>query len=57
MRKKHLIESLRRAQARIEALEDIICPAHQHQWFTDYQDECRICVKCRKVVLLESYEV
>lgn len=32
MRKKYLIESLRKAQARIEALENILCPAEQHDY-------------------------
>ena len=45
MRKKHLIENLHRAEARIKELEEIICPAHQHQWFEDYQEECYICTK------------
>lgn len=49
MRKKHLIENLHRAEARIKELEEIICPAHQHQWFEDYQEECYICTKCKKV--------
>lgn len=57
MRKKDLMRNLEIAQARIEALEDIICPAHQHEWFTDYEEECRICRRCRKVRWLESYEI
>lgn len=57
MRKKLLIENLLKAQMRIAALEDIICPAHKHQWFVDYEEECRICTKCRKVVYLETYEI
>lgn len=50
MRKKDLIEALCAARHRIEQLEDIICPAHQHKWFEDYVEEIRVCVKCRKVV-------
>lgn len=50
MIKKDLIRNLAIANARIEALEDLICPAHQHDWFEDYENECRICRKCRKVV-------
>lgn len=57
MRKKDLMRNLEAAQARIEALEDIICPAHQHEWFTDYEEECRVCRRCRKVRWLESYEI
>lgn len=57
MRKKDLTRNLEIARARIEALEDIICPAHQHEWFTDYEEECRICRRCRKVIWLESYEI
>lgn len=53
MRKKDLIRNLDIANARIAALEDIICPARQHEWIDDYQDECRICRKCRKVVWLD----
>lgn len=49
MRKKYLIENLHRAEARIKELEEIICPAHQHEWFEDYQEECYICTKCKKV--------
>lgn len=57
MRKKDLMRNLEIAQARIKALEDIICPAHQHEWFTSYEEECRICRRCRKVIWLESYEI
>lgn len=49
MRKKYLNELLTKAQARIETLEDIICPAQQHKWFADYEQECYICTRCRKV--------
>ena len=43
MRKKDLIRNLEIARARIEALEDIICPAHQHEWFPDYEAEPNLC--------------
>lgn len=54
MRKKDLIKSLSAARHRIEQLEDIICPAHQHKWFNDYAEEMRVCVKCRKVVFTDE---
>lgn len=49
MRKKDLLDALQKARARIAALEDIICPAHKHEWFADYERECYVCVKCKKV--------
>lgn len=49
MRKKHFIEALQRANARIEALENILCPARQHDWFEDHVEECYVCRKCLKV--------
>lgn len=49
MRKKDLLVALQRARARIDALENIICPAHQHEWLEDHMDECYICRKCLKV--------
>lgn len=52
MRKKDLIRNLDIANARIAALEDLICPARQHKWYENYEDEYRICLKCRKVVRL-----
>lgn len=56
MRKKHLIDQLNWANARIAALEDIICPAHKHEWFADYAEECYVCVKCKKVRWMDFYE-
>lgn len=49
MRKKDLLNALQKARARIDVLENIICPAHQHDWFEDYVEECYICRKCLKV--------
>ncbi len=54
MRKKDLIEALRAARHRIEHLEDIICPAHKHEWFEDYVEEMYVCKKCRKVVIMDE---
>ena len=52
MRKKELIEALSAARHRIEQLEDLICPAHKHEWFEDYVEEMYVCKKCRKVVFM-----
>ena len=48
-RKKQLIYELQCANARIAALEGIICPANIHDWFEDYTDECYICRRCGKM--------
>ena len=54
VRKKDLIKALNAARWRIEQLEDIVCPAHQHKWFIDRVEEMQICTVCRKVVLMDE---
>ena len=54
VRKKYLIKALNAAKGRIEQLEDLICPAHQHEWFKDYVEEMYVCKKCRKVVFMDE---
>lgn len=54
MRKKELIAALHMARDRISRLEDLICPAHQHKWYADHMQEVYVCVKCRKVVVMDE---
>lgn len=53
MRKRELMKELRHAQERIRQLEDKLCPAHQHKWFSDYVEEVHICTVCGKVVPMD----
>lgn len=57
MRKKDLIHNLTIAQQRIEALEEILCPARQHAWIPNYEEECYVCKRCKKVRWMECYEL
>lgn len=57
MRKKDLIHNLAIAQQRIEALEEMLCPARQHCWIPNYEEECYVCKRCKKVRWMEDYEL
>lgn len=50
MTKKELMQKLQEANKRIEMLENVICPAHMHDWHDDYVERVSVCKKCFKLV-------